>query len=82
MYNVEFGDGEVTEYTENVIAEKMYAKYDENGHEYVLLKQSVKCHKDGNAGLITDQKLIVNSCETMWKITKGQSLCIEWHNGS
>ncbi len=38
MYNVEFEDGEVTEYTANVIAESMYAWCDEEGNEYVFSK--------------------------------------------
>ncbi len=38
VYNVKFEDGEVTEYTANVIAENIYAQYNKDDHEYVLLE--------------------------------------------
>jgi len=36
-YNVEFGDGTITELTANKIAECMYAQCDPMGNQYVLL---------------------------------------------
>ena len=36
-YKVEFDDGEVTELTANVIAERMYDQCDKNGNDMLLL---------------------------------------------
>ncbi len=44
----------------NVIAENMFAKYDEDGHEYVLLKQLIDNWKDGQAVSMEDQRLVIN----------------------
>ena len=37
-YQVEFGDGEVSELTANVIAESIYASCDDKGNEYLLME--------------------------------------------
>jgi hypothetical protein len=36
-YNIEFPDGRSEEYTASVIAENMYAQYDEEGNHFLML---------------------------------------------
>ena len=36
LYEVEFSGGEITELTDEIIAELMYAKYNVDGNEYLL----------------------------------------------
>ena len=40
-YEVEFPDGQTTEYSANIIAENMYAQCDTEGNQYLLLKEIV-----------------------------------------
>ena len=54
-YNVEFEDGDVTEFTANVIAENMYAQCDAEGNQYVLLDKIVDYRKDGHVVKAQDQ---------------------------
>ena len=41
VYDVEFPDGEIKEYSANIIAQNMYAQVDDNGHHHSLHKSTV-----------------------------------------
>lgn len=81
-YNVEFEDGDVTEFTANVIAENMYAQCDEEGNQYVLFDEIVDYRKDDTAVTPMDQILVVNGRSSMRKTTIGWKLCVRWKDGS
>ena len=42
--DVEFPDGEIKEYSANIIAENMYSQVDSNGHHHTLLDSIVDYH--------------------------------------
>ena len=48
IYDVEFPDGKIREYCENVIAENMYSQVDAEGYRYQLLYTIVNHKQDGN----------------------------------
>ena len=48
-YEVEFPDGEVNEYSANVIAENMWSQCDAEGNQYLLLDAIVDFRKDDHA---------------------------------
>ena len=59
MYQVEFAAGEVTELTTNVIAESMYAHFDADRNEYLLLDVLINYCKDNKAIFLTDEQTTV-----------------------
>ena len=65
MYQFEFTGGEVTELTANVIAKSMYAQFNSDGNEYLLLDALVDYLKDNNAIFLSDQQI--------WRMS-------EWHS--
>jgi hypothetical protein len=48
-YEIEFPDGRSDEYTNNVIAENMYAQCDIEGRQYNLMEGTVYHKTDGHA---------------------------------
>ena len=54
LYQVEFAEGKVTELVANVIAESMYAQFNADGNEYLLLGVFVNYHKDNRVISLTD----------------------------
>ena len=58
-YNVQFEDGEVTEFTANVIAKYMYAQCEPDGNQYVLLYDIIDFRKTNSAPSIEDQEIAV-----------------------
>lgn len=45
IYNVEFPDGGIGEFTTNIIAESLYSSLDEEGHNYYDLLESIIAHR-------------------------------------
>ena len=81
-YEVEFPDGQVTEYTANVIAESMYAQCDEEGNEFLLLNSIVDHQKNEEAVKMQDAYIQHGSNRKLRQTTKGWKLCVEWKDGS
>ena len=54
-YEVEFNNGDVTEFTANMIAHAMYAQCNVNGNQYLLLDQLVDHQKDDTAITLKEQ---------------------------
>ena len=81
-YQVEFPDGEISEYAANAIAENMWAQCDLDGKQQVLL-DSISDHRtDGNAVKYADRFVYVNGRRHHKKTTQGWHLCISWKDGS
>jgi len=78
-YEVEFPDGEVTEYSANVIAENMFAQCDMEGN---LMSALVDHKKDGHAVEIADGFVQRGSNRYRRITTKGWQLCVKWKDGS
>ena len=80
-YIVEFPDGEVTEYTANVIAESMIAQCDADGYDVRLLDAIIDHKKDGNAVKDADRYFYNRGRRYPKKTTAGWKLCIQFKGG-
>ena len=81
-YDVEFPDGEIKEYSANVIAENMYAQVDDEGHSVQILDAIVDYRKDSSAVEKTDMYVHTKSGQRrLRQTTSGWSLLILWKNG-
>ena len=49
VYDVEFPDGVINEYTANIIAENMYAQVDPDAHSHAILDCIIDFKKDDKA---------------------------------
>ena len=83
VYNVEFPDGAVREYSANVIAENMYAQVDTDGFAHSILDGIVDYVKDDTA-VTKDESLVDTESgqHRTRKSTAGWNLLVAWKNGS
>lgn len=82
-YDVEFPNGQVAEYSANVIAESMYSQCDVEGNQHLLLDALVDHKKSADA--ISHQNMYVqhgSGNKHLRKTTRGWKLCVEWKDGS
>ena len=82
QYEVEFPDGEVTELTANVIAERMYAQCDKDGNDLLLLDSFVDYRKSERAMSLQDQQITVNGRSCLKRSTAGWEICVLWKDES
>ena len=61
VYDVEFPDGTVKEYSANVIAENLYSQVDTDGHSHILLDAIIDYKKSGGAVNKDEQYIITKS---------------------
>ena len=80
-YVVEFPDGEVTDYTANVISESMIAQCDADGFDVRLLEAIIDHKKDGNAVADADRYFYNRGRRYPKKTTAGWKLCVQFKNG-
>ena len=78
---MEFPDGDVTEYTANVISESMIAQCDANGYDIRLMEAIVDHKKDGNAVSDADRWIYNRGRRYQKKTTAGWKLCVQWKGG-
>ena len=82
-YDIEFDDGDVTEFTANMIAQAMYVQCDINGNQYFLLDQLVDHQKNDTAITLTKQTVHHDNRWTYrQKTTAGWQICCQWIDGS
>ena len=81
-YIVEFPDGDVTEYTANIISESMIAQCDANGYDVQLMEEIIDHKKDGNAVKDADRYFLNRGKQYPKKTTAGWKLCVQWKGGS
>jgi hypothetical protein len=81
-YVVEFPDGDVTEYTANVIAESMIAQCDADGNDVKLMEAIIDHKKDGNAVADADRYFYNRGRRYHKKTTAGWKLCVQWKGGT
>ena len=80
-YDVEFSDGDIKEYSANVIAENMYSQVDENGCNTQMFDSIVDYRKDSNAVDKSDTRLRTKSGQQfLHHTTSSWSLFILWKN--
>ena len=82
VYEVEFSDGEVLEYSANIIAENLYAQVDEEGYHQVVFDDIVHHKTNKEAVKSEDDYVTINRRKCRRLTTKGWKLCVLWKDGS
>jgi len=83
LYQVQFPEGNVEEYSANVIAKNIYSQLDNEGHRYLLLDEIIDVKRDEEA-IPSEERFIVSQNGNIHKrrTTKGWYLCVQWKDGS
>jgi hypothetical protein len=83
LYQVQFPEGQVEEYSANIIAQNLYPQLDSEGHRFVLLEDIVDYKRDEEA-IPYEQRFVVSNNGNIHKrrTTKGWFLCVLWKDGS
>jgi len=83
MYQVQFSDGTIQDYSANRIAEAIYAAVDDEGNQFVLLDEILDYHYTKDA-IKPEQAWTVGSNGNRHRIktTKGCQLCVRWKDGT
>jgi len=83
LYQVQFPEGQVEEYSANVIAQNLYSQLDSEGHHFVLLEDIIDYEKNEDAVPYENRFMISNNGNIHKRCTtKGWSLCVLWKDGS
>jgi len=80
VYEVEFSDGHVAEFSTNVIAENIYAMVDSEGYETSIFKAIID-HRCDPSKIISPQNAWVtsyNGNQVPRRTTAGWELCVQW----
>ena len=81
LYDVEFPDGEIKQYSANIIAENMYSQVDTQGHSTSLLDSIIDYRRDGNAVHKDDQYVYTKSGQRRYrKTTEGWKLLVRFRD--
>ena len=81
-YEVDFGDGDITKLTANLIAESMYAQVDLEGNDTLLMDYMVDYRRNEHALTIQDQNIVVKVRPSLRRSTIGWFICIQCKYGS
>ena len=81
-YQVEFPEGQLGEYSANVIEEMIYAQCDGMGNQQLLMDAIVDHKSDDKAIKHADQYVVKNGYKFLRKTMAGWKLCINWKDGS
>ena len=83
VYDVEFPDGEIKQYSANIIAENMYSQVDSEGHSRSLMDSIVDYKKDGNAIPMENKYILTKSGQRRMRMTTvGWKLLVRFRDGS
>ena len=84
MYEVEFQDGELREYSANIIAENMMNQIDEEPFATTMLKGILDYNKDEKVAVSKQDTFIIdnNGRRRGRKTTKGWKLLVQWEDDS
>ena len=81
LYNVKFPDGQVKEYSANVLAENMLTRADRDGFSAILLESIIDYKKDESAIDMADKYIITpKGRKILNRTTKGWKLKVLWKN--
>ena len=83
VYDVKFTDGDVREFSANIICENMYSQVDNEGFHHDILDSVVDCRKNSDA-ISNDNKYITTKSgqRRLRKSTVGWDMKLSWTNGS
>jgi hypothetical protein len=82
VYDVQFLDGHTGEFAANTIAENIYSQVDEEGNQFILLKEITDHCKDGSAIAVDDKWIQHGSNRHLRRTTQGWQLNVQWHDGT
>ena len=73
IYDVEFPDGQVKEYSTNIIAENMLTQVDSDGYSLSLIDSIIDHQRDLSQAIPMEDKHIMTKSgqKRLWKTTKG-----------
>ena len=79
-YDVEFPDGQVKEYSANIIAENMLTQVDSDGYSLSLMDSIIDHQSDPSQAIPMEDKYIMTKSgqKRLRKTTKGWKLLIKW----
>ena len=80
-YDVKLPNGEVLEYSANVIAKNMFAQCDMEGNQFAMLSSLVYHKKDGNAVEVADGFVQWGNNRHQRITTKGWKIYVKWRDG-
>ena len=80
-YNVELGDGVVSELSENVISESIHAECDDSGNDYLMMDSIMDYWKSDKALSVASHNLVQRGQIFMWRSIVGWQLCVQWRDG-
>ena len=83
VYDVEFPDGQIKEYSANIIAENMYAQVDSSGNYMTMLDSIISHNKDSKAVEKQDKYIITKTGRKhLRRTTDGYNFKVLWRDGS
>jgi Reverse transcriptase (RNA-dependent DNA polymerase) len=84
IYDVEFPDGQVKEYSANLIAENILSQVDMDGYSYSLMESIVDYKKDEAVAIPLSEKYVTskNGRRRLRFTTAGWKLLVRWKDGS
>ena len=84
VYEVEFPDGQVREYSANVIAENMLTQVDSDGYSLSLMEAIVDYQKDESVAVAKEDKYVYTKSgqRRLRQTTAGWKLLVKWRDGS
>ena len=82
QYMVNFEDSNEDELAENVIAQSMYAQFEPDGKQYLLLDSTVEFFRSTTALCHEDHKLVNNGRTYLRRSTPGWKLCCQCRDES
>ena len=83
MYEVQFSDGTVQEYTVNLIAESIYSQVDSEGKEHLILDE-IESHRSDDSAVTKDDSntgCVVN-CPKGPPTTRGWKFLVKWKDNT
>jgi hypothetical protein len=84
VFEVQFPDGHIAEYSANILAENLYSMVDDEGYETSIFKRINDHRCDVSKALSKQEAWITshNGNKVPRYTTKGWDLCVEWCDGS
>ena len=82
LYDVEFSDGSIHQYSANVLAENMLAQVDEEGYQYQFLEAIIDHRTDATALKKGENTKVINNKKVTIKTTKGWFFNVKWKDGT
>ena len=84
IYDVKFPDGQVKEYSTNIIAENMLTQVDSDGYSLSLIDSIIDHQRDLSQAILMEDKHITTKSrqKRLRKTTKGWKLLIKWKDKS